>query len=40
MAIMPYEKTADLQNIGKSVAEKFQEFYTETARKIHLELEP
>lgn len=40
MAIMPYEKTADLQAIGKSVAEKFTEFYNETWRKIHLELEP
>ncbi|MDP2090068.1 MAG: diaminopimelate decarboxylase [Candidatus Gracilibacteria bacterium] len=40
MAIMPYEKTADLQAIGKSVAEKFTEFYNETGRKIHLELEP
>jgi len=30
MAIMNYEKSADLQLIGKSVAEKFQEFYEET----------
>lgn len=39
-AIMPYEKSADLQSIGKSVAKKFQEFYDKTGRKIHLELEP
>lgn len=40
MAIMNYEKSADLQLIGKSVAEKFQEFYEETWRKIELEVEP
>lgn len=40
MAIMPYEKTADLQAIWKSVAEKFEEFYKETGRKIELEVEP
>ena len=39
-AIMPYEKTADLQAIWKSVAEKFEEFYNETDRKIKLEVEP
>jgi len=40
MAIMPNEKSADLQAIGKAVAEKFQHFYEETGRKIHLEMEP
>ncbi len=40
MAIMPYEKTADLQAIWISVAEKFQDFYNQTSRKIHLEVEP
>jgi len=40
MAIMDYEKTADLQAIGKSVSEKFEEFYNQTGRKIKLELEP
>ncbi len=40
MAIMPYEKTADLQAIWKSVSEKFEQFYKETWRKIRLELEP
>lgn len=40
MAIMDYEKSADLQSIWKSVAEKFQEFYEKTWRKIHLEVEP
>ena len=40
MAIMPYEKSADLQSIWKSVAEKFEDFYKETWRKIELEVEP
>jgi diaminopimelate decarboxylase len=40
MAIMPYEKTADLKAIWKSVAEKFEEFYDDTGRKIKLEVEP
>lgn len=40
MAIMPYEKTADLQAIWKSVSEKFEDFYKETGRKIKLEVEP
>lgn len=40
MAIMPYEKSADLQAIGKAVAKKFEDFYEETGRKIHLEMEP
>lgn len=40
MAIMSYEKSADLQSIGNSVAEIFREFYNETGRKINLELEP
>lgn len=40
MAIMPYEKTADLQAIWKSVAQKFEDFYKETGRKIKLEVEP
>ncbi len=40
MAIMPYEKKADLQEIWKAVAEKFEEFYKKTWRKIHLEVEP
>lgn len=39
-AIMPYEKSADLQAIGEAVKEKFIKFYEETGRKIHLELEP
>lgn len=37
---MPYEQDADLQAIGKSVAEEFKAFYKKTGRKIHLELEP
>jgi len=39
-AIMPYEQSADLQAIWKSVAVKFKEFYEKTWRKIHLEVEP
>ena len=39
-AIMPYEKSADLQSIWKSVADKFEEFYKDTWRKIELEVEP
>ncbi len=40
MAIMPYEKTADLQAIWNSVKQKVEDFYTKTWRKIKLELEP
>jgi len=40
MAIMPYEKSADLEAIWKSVAEKFEDFYKQTWRKIKLEVEP
>ncbi len=40
MAIMPYEKTADLESIWKSVKQKVEDFYKETWRKIKLELEP
>ena len=40
MAIMDYEKKADLQEIGKAVQESFEKFYEETDRKIHLEVEP
>ncbi len=39
-AIMPYEQSADLENIGKSVAWSFKRFEKETGRKIHLEIEP
>ncbi|MDQ7009441.1 MAG: diaminopimelate decarboxylase [Candidatus Gracilibacteria bacterium] len=39
-AIMPYEKSADLQSIGKAVSEKFEYFYKNTGRKIKLEVEP
>lgn len=39
-AIMPYETSADLQAIGKSVAIQFEAFYKKTNRKIHLEVEP
>jgi diaminopimelate decarboxylase len=39
-AIMPYEKSADLQAIWKAVAEKFEDFYNKTWRKISLEVEP
>lgn len=40
MAIMPYETSADLQAIWEAVSQKFQDFYSETGRKIHLEMEP
>jgi len=39
-AIMPYEKSADLQAIWEAVKEKFEEFYNKTWRKIALEVEP
>jgi diaminopimelate decarboxylase len=39
-AIMPYEKSADLQAIWKAVSEKFKDFYKKTWRKILLEVEP
>jgi len=39
-AIMPYEKSADLQAIWEAVAEKFKDFYDKTWRKIFLEVEP
>ncbi|MCP4523851.1 MAG: diaminopimelate decarboxylase [Candidatus Gracilibacteria bacterium] len=39
-AIMPYEKSADLQEIGKSVQTTFEKFAESTGRKIHLEVEP
>ena len=40
MAIMPYEKSADLKAIWSAVKEKVENFYKETWRKIHIELEP
>ena len=40
MAIMPFEKQADLQAIGHALSLKFQKFYEKTGRKIHLEMEP
>jgi diaminopimelate decarboxylase len=40
MAIMPYEKSADLQAIWNAVKEKVEDFYKKTWRKIHIELEP
>lgn len=40
MAIMPYERTADLQAIWSAVKEKIEVFYEHTGRKLHLEIEP
>ncbi len=40
MWIMPEEKTADLQAIWEALSQIFQDFYTLTGRKIHLEMEP
>jgi len=37
---MDYEKKANLQEIGKAVQKSFENFYQETDRKIHLEVEP
>lgn len=39
-AIMDYEKSADLEKISEKVAERFENFYKKTGRKINLELEP
>lgn len=39
-AIMDYEKSADLDAIGAAISQKFEDFYKETDRKIHLEMEP
>lgn len=39
-AIMPYEQSADLQEIWKSVATTFEVFAQKTGRKLHLEIEP
>lgn len=40
IAIMPYEKTADLQAIWSAVKTRLEDFYASTGRKIHLEIEP
>ncbi len=40
IAIMPYEKTADIEAIGSAVSEIIEQFYQETGRKISLEIEP
>jgi diaminopimelate decarboxylase len=40
MAIMPAEKTADLQGIGNLVKAQFEAFYEKTGRKLTLEIEP
>jgi len=40
MAIMHYETSADLQAIWEAVKKQFEDFYSETGRKIHLEMEP
>jgi len=37
MAIMDYEKKADLQEIGKAVQKSFEDFYQETDRKIEFQ---
>lgn len=37
---MSYEKSADLQAIGRPVKKAFMNFYEKTGRKIHLEVEP
>lgn len=40
MAIMPYEKTADLQAIGEQVKQVFFDFEQKTGRQLKLEIEP
>ncbi len=40
VARMPYEKSADLQEIGQRIAHILHEFAQRTGRRIHLELEP
>lgn len=40
VARMPYEVTADINFIWNQVKEIFENFYNETWRKIHLEVEP
>ena len=37
---MSYEKGADLQDIGRRVAPKFEEFAAKYGRRLHLEIEP
>ncbi len=40
MGIMPYEKTANLEEIWEAVKEKIEDFYQKTGRKIKLIVEP
>ena len=40
LAIMDYEKTADLKMISEKVSERVSDFYNKTSRKIRLEVEP
>lgn len=40
IARMDYEKTADLQEIGKHVQQLFMDFSEKTGRNLHLEIEP
>ncbi|MBW3569093.1 diaminopimelate decarboxylase [Candidatus Parcubacteria bacterium] len=40
IARMSYEKSADLQEISIPIAKLLKEFYEQTGRKIHLEIEP
>ena len=40
VAIMPYEKTADIHAIWTAVQKEIEAFYDKTGRKIHIEIEP
>lgn len=40
IAIMDYEKTADLQAIGAAVKQQFKSFAERTWRRLHVEIEP
>ena len=40
VARMPDEMEADMREIGHHVQSLFEQFFTETGRKLHLEIEP
>jgi diaminopimelate decarboxylase len=37
---MSYEKSTDIQDLGRATAEILEQFYKDTGRKIHVEIEP
>jgi len=40
VARMPEEKNADIESLGNYARKKFQNFYQNTGRKLHMEIEP